>query len=178
MPLAFSSASHGTVAFGFFNIETDMLLLQHLFFFADRFCQAVVDVTSQKEAAFEGWSIQEQTKVGNLHGAIGGFDLSGFIGATYRAYPFPSSEAGFKQNPLGQETQEQITQMIEPFGKPQTIEMRWDRTNAHVLIDEFSFTQSELRELVMYVERGGYPRWKDEERPEYVQVMMEGLAER
>jgi hypothetical protein len=26
MPLAFESLSHGTIAFGFFNIESDMLL--------------------------------------------------------------------------------------------------------------------------------------------------------
>jgi len=28
MPLAFESLSHGTIAFGFFNIESDMLLLE------------------------------------------------------------------------------------------------------------------------------------------------------
>ncbi len=44
MPLAFASRSHGSVAFGFFNIEIDMLLLEDLFFFADRFCRAVVDL--------------------------------------------------------------------------------------------------------------------------------------
>ena len=27
MPLAFESLSHGTIAFGFFNIESDLLLL-------------------------------------------------------------------------------------------------------------------------------------------------------
>lgn len=34
MPLAFESISHGTLPFGFFNIESDMLLLDHYFFFA------------------------------------------------------------------------------------------------------------------------------------------------
>ena len=33
MPLTFDSLSHGKVAFGFFNIESDMLLLDHYFFF-------------------------------------------------------------------------------------------------------------------------------------------------
>jgi hypothetical protein len=28
MPLAFESISHGTIAFGFFNIDSDMLLLE------------------------------------------------------------------------------------------------------------------------------------------------------
>lgn len=33
MPLSFESRSHGPVAFGFFNIESDMLLLERTFFF-------------------------------------------------------------------------------------------------------------------------------------------------
>jgi hypothetical protein len=35
MPLAFESLSHGTIAFGFFNIESDMLLLDRYFLFAE-----------------------------------------------------------------------------------------------------------------------------------------------
>jgi hypothetical protein len=31
MPLAFQSLSHGTITFGFFNIESDMLLLDRYF---------------------------------------------------------------------------------------------------------------------------------------------------
>ena len=38
MPLSFESMSHGTIAFGFFNIESDMLLCDRYFFFADDFC--------------------------------------------------------------------------------------------------------------------------------------------
>jgi hypothetical protein len=34
MPLSFESRSHGPVAFGFFNIESDMLLLERTFFSA------------------------------------------------------------------------------------------------------------------------------------------------
>jgi hypothetical protein len=30
MPLAFESINHGTIAFGFFNIESDMLLLDKI----------------------------------------------------------------------------------------------------------------------------------------------------
>lgn len=35
MPLAFQSLNRGRAAFGFFNIETDMLLLDNHFMFAD-----------------------------------------------------------------------------------------------------------------------------------------------
>jgi hypothetical protein len=31
MPLAFESLNHGTIAFGFFNIDSDMLLLEKYF---------------------------------------------------------------------------------------------------------------------------------------------------
>lgn len=31
MPLAFDTLSHGTIAFGFFNIDSDMLLLEQYF---------------------------------------------------------------------------------------------------------------------------------------------------
>ena len=49
MPLAFDSLNHGTIAFGFFNIEIDMLLLENLFFFADRFCGAVAELSRGRE---------------------------------------------------------------------------------------------------------------------------------
>jgi len=40
MPLTFESLSHGTIAFGFFNIESDMLLCDRYFLFADDLCLA------------------------------------------------------------------------------------------------------------------------------------------
>lgn len=49
MPLAFESLSHGAIAFGFFNIESDMLLLEHYFFFATDFCEHI-----RAMAAMEG----------------------------------------------------------------------------------------------------------------------------
>jgi hypothetical protein len=38
MPLAFESMSHGTIAFGFFSIDSDMLLLEQYFLFGSEFC--------------------------------------------------------------------------------------------------------------------------------------------
>ena len=42
MPLTFESLSHGTIAFGFFNIESDLLLCDRYFLFADDFCANIV----------------------------------------------------------------------------------------------------------------------------------------
>jgi len=46
MLLAFDSTSHGRIAFGFFNIESDMLLLDHYFSFASDFCSALSEKKS------------------------------------------------------------------------------------------------------------------------------------
>jgi hypothetical protein len=180
VPLAFPSRSHGTVPFGFFNIESDMLLLRDLFFFADRFCEAVVTWANspspnQGKTRIEGWRIADPAAVGNLHGAIAGVDLSGFIGATYRRYPFPEREEDFKQNPEGMKTQTEITTMIEGFGGPETILLAWNRDAGTVSLAEVVFTWENFPRLVAYVEQGGYPRWRDEIRPETVRVMWEAF---
>ena len=105
MPLAFDSLSHGKIAFGFFNIETDLLLLNRYFFFASDFCRHLMKAAEglregKWEAAWEVYSLEEAA-VGNLMGAIHGFDLRGFIGEVYRLFPFPEDPEGFKQNPEG-----------------------------------------------------------------------------
>ena len=42
MPLLFQSLSHGEIPFGFFNIETDMILLNNYFFFASDMADNVI----------------------------------------------------------------------------------------------------------------------------------------
>ncbi|MFH2010190.1 MAG: hypothetical protein ABI333_26565 [bacterium] len=180
MPLAHQSRSHGTVAFGFFNIETDMLLLEELFFFADDFCAAVETLTDSAASAadgpvtadIDGWRIPDRAAVGNLHGAIGGVDLSGFIGATYRDWPFPAAPEDFKQSPDGVRNQARARELIEPYGRPETLPLRWDRSAARVSLAEYEFDHAGFRSLLAYVERGGYPRWTADRAPEYVNSMM------
>ncbi|MCP4627562.1 MAG: hypothetical protein GY850_29210, partial [bacterium] len=47
MPLSFDSLSHGSIAFGFFNIESDMLLCDRYFLFASEFCRYVMDMAEK-----------------------------------------------------------------------------------------------------------------------------------
>ena len=178
MPLAFHSTSHGQVAFGFFNIETDLLLLEQLFFFADRFCEAVVSLaeSANGEARLDGWRIADRARVGNLHGAIAGADLSGLIGASYRLFPFPSRPEDFKQSPDGDRSRGVVAPLLAEFGRREQIRLRWDRQTGIVTVSELLFTEEVFAALVEYVDRGGYPRWRDEARPRYVQSMMERLA--
>ena len=44
MPLTFESLSHGTIAFGFFNIDSDMLLLEQHFLFGSEFCHHISEM--------------------------------------------------------------------------------------------------------------------------------------
>lgn len=174
MPLSFSSRSHGAVAFGFFNIETDMLLLERMFFFADAFCEVVAGLSTSSAASMEGWVLAPE-QVGNLHGAIAGVDHSGFIGATYNKWPFPARQEDFKQNPDGVAQQDVVRELAAQFGRPAEIKLYWHRAEQTVAVNEILFELSDFVELVGYVDRGGYPRWRDERRPVYVTEMMEAL---
>ncbi len=58
MPLAFDSLSHGIVAFGFFNIESDMLILEQYFFFATEFCDYITRIAEQDEDGVDEISVQ------------------------------------------------------------------------------------------------------------------------
>ena len=85
MPLAFHSLSHGRIAFGFFNIESDMLLLEHYFFFAREFCEEISSLAQRRErGAYETpWRVfdmAEREQIGDLMGAIHGTRFTGFIG--------------------------------------------------------------------------------------------------
>jgi hypothetical protein len=50
MPLSFESMSHGTIAFGFFNIESDMLLLEQYFLFGSEFCRHIGEMAENAHA--------------------------------------------------------------------------------------------------------------------------------
>jgi hypothetical protein len=177
MPLAFPSLSHGTIAFGFFNIEIDMLLLEQLFFFADQFCAVVVDRHRGRgpELPLPGWRIRERGAVGNVNLAIRGVDLAGFIGETYRQFPFPRRPEGFKQKPDGHTNRAWAEAAIPRFGEPEDFRVRVDASTGAIAVAEYVFDPDAFGDLVAYVDRGGYPRWERETRPDYVAAMMAAL---
>jgi len=173
MPLSFESVSHGTIAFGFFNIETDMLLLEHYFFFAMDFCREISLLPERiakgsASITWEIYDIPDFRSVGDLHGAITGTHLTGFIGEVYKLYPFPRQTERFKQNPEGYHTRHIIEKIIVRYGIKRAIPFGIDEEKKEVWIGEYVFTFAGFHALVQYVWGGGYPGWKDEERPEYV----------
>jgi len=124
-------------------------------------------------ARLEGWRVRD---VGHLHGAIAGIDLSGLIGATYRAFPFPSRPEDFRQHPDGEKNEPEVRRLLDRFGVPEEISVRREPDGA-VHIAERSFSREGFSALVGYVVRGGMPRWRDDGPPDYVTTMLEALGE-
>ncbi|MCP4671731.1 MAG: hypothetical protein GY857_10550 [Desulfobacula sp.] len=189
MPLSFKSENYGNIAFGFFNIESDMLLLENHFFFADVFCTLIADAASrlsnetgnlhdpgQKEPEFElkVYHIADPCDIGDLMGAIHGVRFTGFIGETYKEFPFPENPRDFKQNPEGFRTGKLIKALIKRFAKETEILVKFT-DDGHVSINSYVFDIKVFHELLLYVDQGGYPRWKNETRPGYVMAMKDSI---
>jgi hypothetical protein len=174
MPLAFQSLSHGEIAFGFFNIETDMILLDRYFFFAADFCAHVMALagsgTGPIDSSLTAY-ILKQGDIGNLGGAIHGVEFTGFIGDVYRVFPFPKEPPAFKQNPEGYRTRAIIEEMVAKYAAPSRISVEGEVSGASIAIGEYVFSRRGFHELLRYVWMGGYPRWKGGVRPQYVLEM-------
>jgi hypothetical protein len=176
MPLAFDSLSHGTVAFGFFNIESDMLLLEHYFLFATEFCDYVTRIAEQDgegscKMSWEVYNIKDPKDIGDLMGAIQGVRYTGFIGELYQQFPFPVRPQEFKQRPDGVKNRAIVEATIEKYANRIKIPFSVDKDVHKVMIGQIRFTKTTFQELIRYVWQGGYPRWKDETRPDYVTEM-------
>lgn len=174
MPLEFHSLSHGPIAFGFFNIETDLLLLEKYFFFAPSFCEMVKTIALGNDykadhVALPGYVIDRFEDIGNLSGAIQGNDFHGFIGAVYRLFPFPENPAEFKQKANGKADRVAIEAIMMRWGRSIDISVQVETKSPRIAIAEFVLSKTTLQELVLYVWRGGMPRWQDNSRPDYVE---------
>lgn len=179
MPLSFRSNSHSNIAFGFFNIESDMLLLEKYFFFANDFCRwmnqmAELDDAGVKSLQCQVYYIADANDIGDLMGAIHGMRYTGFIGKLYTLFPFPDDPKAFKQNPDGFNTREVVRSHIESFSTITDIPIELCK-DGQVKIGSYLFDKSVFHELIQYVWQGGYPRWKDEKRPQYVIEMKDKI---
>lgn len=183
MPLAFESISHGTIAFGFFNIDSDMLLLERYFLFGSEFCQHIIDMAGnpdgeQLKSNWSVYTIEDREQIGDLMGAIHGIRFSGFIGELYRRYPFPQEPESFKQKPEGHLNQAVVREMISGYAGQSLLPVEANHRALDVDIGEYKFNRKTFQELIRYVWRGGYPRWRDDIRPDYVLDMKTKIADR
>ena len=175
MPLEFESISHGKIAFGFFNIETDMILLNQTFLFAEDFCHYIAQAAEKSNEIYETlrsvYLIEDQADIGNLMGAIHGIDLRGFLGEVYKLFPFPKEHGNFKQKPEGFKNRILIEGLIQKFAKRLDIPFVVNQKDDKIGIGEYLFNRASLQELIKYIWMGGFPRWKDEIRPDYALAM-------
>jgi hypothetical protein len=179
MPLLFKSLNHGEIPFGFFNIETDMILLNNYFFFASDFTGYIVEIAGKKpnEPLDMTWDayILEEKDIGNLMAAISGVYFSGFIGDVYGHFPFPHEPEKFKQNPEGYKTRELIDGIIKRYDSLTKIPVIVTLSSREIKIGEYIFSRVGFHELLAYLWVGGYPRWKDGTRPDYILKMKESI---
>ena len=181
MSLSFKSISHGQIAFGFFNIESDMLLLEQYFMFGQDFSHEIVDLASStKEDYCKFWEVYEispRQAIGDLMAAIQGVKFEGFIGEVYKHFPFPSDPDRFKQNPEGYKTRSIMEEIINRYGHSTKIPVSVSTHSRQVWIGEYRFSKEWFQELLKYVWQGGYPRWKDGMRPDYLLAMAQEIGQ-
>lgn len=181
MPLSFQSISHGDIAFGFFNVKSDMLLLENNFFFAADFCKTItaLEDSAGEGLAFEwhGWHIQNRVDMGDFRSVLGEVRDVGFWGELYRQYPFPESPEEFHQQADGWQTQPEVVKIIDKYGVQRNISLNVDADRERVCIGEYCFSYDVFRKLIHYVWVGGYPKWQGGIRPQYVMQMKEGIVD-
>jgi hypothetical protein len=179
MPILFSSKSHGNIPVGFFNIETDMLIMGHYFFFSTDFCEWVIEWADTDDLNGDEkivYAIQQREKIGNLAGAIHGYEFTGFIGEVYRLFPFPERPDGFKQKPNGTQNRLTVEQTIQPFALQLKVPIVFHRKNLRIDFGDYTFSAIVFQEIIKYIEKGGMPGWLNGNPPDYVTRMMAKLA--
>jgi hypothetical protein len=133
---------------------------------------------NESTAADLSWQIRvivNGADIGDLMGAIHGVRFSGFIGDVYKHYPFPDREEDFRQHPDGVSTQKEMSALIEKYSEARSVRVVVSEDGSEIAIGAYHFSRSEFHRLLDYVWLGGYPRWRDDVRPDYVRAMHDRL---
>jgi len=70
-----------------------------------------------------------------------------------------------------------MKELITNFAAPLRLEIRIAVEADRVSLDAYRFTRQGFHALVRYVWQGGYPRWRDGLRPDYVQKMKDAIGQ-
>jgi hypothetical protein len=198
MPLAFATVNRGIIPFGFFNARSDMLLLAEYFLFADAACGCIEQLAARREPPADGsaavggattgadlgaagrfevrvpaWIITDRERLGDFHGAMAGTELWGFFGSVYRRFPFPERPEDFHQDPEGWRTQDHMRVRAEEWAQPVELVVATDAAAQTIDLGGYRFDPAGFAALVLYLWRGGAPRWMGGIRPAYVERMMQ-----
>ncbi len=174
MPISFPSKSHGQIPIGFFNIETDMLLMDRYFFFSTDICEWIVGWAANKEANRDEkmiYLIPQREMIGNLSGAIHGYEFTGFIGEVYKMFPFPENSSGFKQKPYGTRNREAVERAIQPFALRMNVPIVFHLGDLTIDFGDYTFSVGVFQDIIGYIEAGGMPGWLNGQPPDYVSRM-------
>jgi len=178
MPILFPSESHGPIPIGFFNIETDMLLMDRYFFFSTDFCEWIIEWAENGDFSRDAkliYAIQQRERIGDLFAAIHGYEFKGFIGEVYKLFPFPESPAGFKQKPYGTKNRPGVEKAIAPFAVRLAVPIIFHPESRAIDFGEYAFSADVFHEIIEYVEAGGMPGWLNGQPPDYVTRMMDSF---
>ena len=150
-----------------------------LFAVADAFCRAVsLLAAAVPDVAWEtpipAFGVAD---MGDLMGAIHGVRHTGFIGDVYRRYPFPERPEDFRQKTRGYETRDEFRALIAPWAREEEIRLAARSDAREVFVGEVRFARGVFHDLVRYVWRGGWPRWENDEPPDYVNAMRAAITE-
>ena len=179
MPISFSSISHGQIPIGFFNIETDMLLMDRYFFFSTDFCEWIIEWANAENLNCDEkmvYAIQQREMIGNLSDAIYGYEFTGFIGEVYKLFPFPENRSGFKRKPYGTQNRKAAERAIQPFAVQLKIPIVFHQESLTIDFGDYTFSADVFQEIIGYIEVGGMPGWLNGRQPDYVTEMMTQLA--
>lgn len=178
MPIGFNTQSHGEIPIGFFNIDTDMLLMNKYFVFVSDFCNWIIGWTKETgdlSIEQEFYMIERPEDIGNLMGAITGELFTGFIGEVYKKYPFPKKPEDFRQKPEGYNNRAVVEKIVKKYGSEKSIKISTNEKEQTITIGEYIFTSDQFHEVMYYIWRGGMPKWTEDKMPKYVEEMMKAV---
>jgi hypothetical protein len=173
MPLGFHSLNQGEIAFGFFHIETPLLLLDNRVFWCSDFCAAFNQLTLADEnepfrSSIDGHLFHSRAEYGDLQEAIAGVNHDGFIGSLYALIPFPTTREAFVQKTAGQLTNATVLEQVSKFAEAYAMKITAEQDTGLFTFDDVEFEPGTLRQLIEYIWRGGMPGWENGMRPAFL----------
>ena len=153
--------------------------MDRYFFFCRDFCEWVIDWAGSGDFSRDEkmvYVIREREMIGNLGGAIHGYEFTGFIGEVYKRFPFPESLAGFKQKPYGSRNRTEVERIIQSFAMQLRISVVCRPEQLTIDFGDYTFSAEVFREILNYIEGGGMPGWLNGQPPDYVNRMTAQLA--
>jgi len=77
--------------------------------------------------------------------------------------------------PIKLDTEWNSSDIIANYAEPIDIRVAVQNAGAEIKVGDYRFSNTQFQELLDYVWRGGYPRWKDDIRPAYVSAMRDNI---